>query len=281
MTGGDRQSWLAGMLTCDIKPLRPGQGAYGLFVNKTGRVQAEAWVAIDAERILLAVRSELVEPVRQHLDAYLVMEDAELAVDDRYGWWLAHGPNAEAVAKAARRLGGVAALGQLAEIPTAILAVPHHASPNPSEELTAASGAVLATPQGWERVRIERMLPRWGVDFTAGGYPQEATLESLAVSFNKGCYVGQEAVFMLEKRGHVAKRLVRLVIDSDAEIAAGSEVAAADGAVVGAITSAVRDGGKVWAMASVRYKHTESGTELRVAGHPAKVSCLGPRESCG
>ena len=281
MTGSERQSWLAGMVTCDVKSLRPGQGAYGLFVNKTGRVQAEGWIALDEQRILVGVRSELVATVRAHLDSFLVMEDAELAVDEGFAWWIAHGPNAEAVAKAARRIGGVAVLAELGEIPTAIMAIPHHASANPSEELTVAPGVVIATPHGWERIRIERVLPRYGVDFQAGCYPQEASLESLAVSFNKGCYVGQEAVYMLEKRGHVAKRLVRLVIDAPtADIPPGSEVTTPEGTVVGTVTSAVRDDGKIFAMGSVRYKHTTSGTTLQIAGQPATVSCLAPRDSC-
>ncbi len=84
---------------------------------------------------------------------------------------------------------------------------------------------------------------------------------------------------MLEKRGHVAKRLVRLVTDGPADIAPGAEVSA-DGAKVGAVTSAIADDGKVFALASVKYKYTESGTRLAVGGHQATVSCLATRE-CG
>ncbi len=57
-------------------------------------------------------------------------------------------------------------------------------------------------------------MPRFGVDFDDQTLPQEASLERLAVSFNKGCYLGQETVFMLEKRGHAKKRLMRLAIDT-------------------------------------------------------------------
>jgi folate-binding protein YgfZ len=124
------------------------------------------------------------------------------------------------------------------------------------------------------------MLPRFGVDFDVGCYPQEASLESLAVSFHKGCYVGQEAVFMLEKRGHVGKRLVRLIVDGAGEIGKGSPVLLGDD-TVGEVTSAIEDDGRTFAMALVRYKHTTSGTELLVGGHRAVVSCLAPREFCG
>jgi folate-binding protein YgfZ len=123
------------------------------------------------------------------------------------------------------------------------------------------------------------MLPRFGVDFAAGNFPQEATLEHLAVSFNKGCYLGQEAVFMLEKRGHVNKRLVRLAFDGVVPaVAKDSEVRTLEGDVVGAVTSATRVGDRTMAIAMVRYKHTLSGTVLEVAGERAEVSCLATRE---
>ncbi len=283
VSGPERQSWLAGQLTQDIADLSMGDGCYALNVTRTGKLVAEAWVLIDAEQILLGVPEQLVASLYTTLDQYLIMEDAELAVaDDKRSWWLAHGPKAEQVATAARDAGAVAALGHLGELPTAIIAAPAQTTARPlqnlGEVLTAVDGALLATPAGWERIRIERMLPRLGVDFDVGCYPQEACLEHLAVSFNKGCYVGQEAVFMLEKRGHVKKRLVRLVVDGERDIAPGSDVFASDGEKVGEVTSAVKGDGKSWALAMVRYKHTLSGTVLSVDGERAQVSCLSVRE---
>ncbi len=96
----------------------------------------------------------------------------------------------------------------------------------------------------------------------------------MAISLSKGCYVGQEAVFKLQKRGHVSKRLVRLALDGEIDLEPGTEVSDAEGNRVGKITSSTRGDGKTWALALVRYKHTASGTELRLAGHTARVSCL-------
>lgn len=278
VTGSERQSWLSGMLTADIAPLRAGQGAYALAVNKTGRIQAEVWVALDADRALLGLKKELLEPLREHLDQYLIMEDAEVVPSENtLCWWLAHGPASESVVRVAREQGAVASLTRLGELDTAIVIAPQ--DPRFSEALLTAPGAVLATPEGWERVRIARMLPRFGVDFDAGNFPQEATLEHLAVSFHKGCYLGQEAVFMLEKRGHVNKRLVRLAFDGVVpDVAKDSEVRTLDGDVIGAVTSATRVGDRTMAIAMVRYKHTQSGTKLEVAGERAEVSCLATRE---
>ncbi|MSP23626.1 MAG: folate-binding protein YgfZ [Myxococcales bacterium] len=275
VTGSDRQSWLGGLVTCNLAPLGPGNGAYALMTSKTGRIQAEAWIALDETRALVGVRRDLLAKVREHLEFYLVMEDAEFSVDDSLVWWLAHGPESEAVAAAARALGGVGTMGVLGELTTALMVLPRHAAPSLADSLCRAPGVVLATPMGWDRIRIERMLPRFGVDFEVGCFPQEATLESLAVSFEKGCYVGQEAVFMLEKRGHVQKRLVRLIGSASATPPrAGSEITTSSGESVGKVTSVVTDGERVLAIGMVRYKQTLSGTELLIEGAPFVVSCL-------
>lgn len=279
VTGPDRQTWLAGMLTADVKSLTPGRGCYALSVAKNGRIQAEVWVCLDAERILIGVAEHLADGLVEAMDQYLIMEDAEVArAATPMSWWLAHGPEAKAVAEAARQVDAVVGVGHLGEIETAVIVAAEGAHPSMGELLTQPRGALLATPEGWERIRIERMLPQFGVDFDVGCYPQEACLESLAVSFNKGCYLGQEAVFMLEKRGHVSKRLVRLVLDGDEAPQPGAEITTRDGKKVGEVTSAIADEGQSWVIGSVRYKQTASGTELEIGDRPAKVSCLGVRE---
>jgi folate-binding protein YgfZ len=280
VTGDDRQSWLAGMVTADIKSLPPGQARYALSVKKNGRIQAEVWVCIEPERIVVGVPAPLADVLVEAMDKYLIMEDAEITrAEQKHGWWLAHGPLAQEVANAAREANAIVGLGHFGELETAVIAVREGSHPNVGELLTQPAGALLATPEGWERIRIERMLPRFGVDFEVDCYPQEACLESLAVSFNKGCYLGQEAVFMLEKRGHVAKRLVRLILEGDDPPKAGTPITTPDGKEVGAVTSAIADGGKSWVIGSVRYKQTVSGTELAIGARPATVSCLGIRDA--
>jgi folate-binding protein YgfZ len=276
ITGSERQSWLAGMVTSDIKGLRPGDGAYALSVNKNGRIQAEMWISIRDDEILLAVDASLGSELYQAFDQYLIMEDAEITLEEPgRRWWLAHGPEAAAVADAGRAAGASAASARWGDIATAII----NATTDVTDALLGAKGARLASAAGWEWARIERMLPRFGVDFEVGMYPQEATLENLAVSFNKGCYIGQEAVFMLEKRGHVSKRLVRLKIDGHVDLEKGMAITNDDGKNVGEVTSAVRDDGLSYALAMVRYKYTESGTRLHIGEHVAEVSCLSTREN--
>jgi tRNA-modifying protein YgfZ len=108
---------------------------------------------------------------------------------------------------------------------------------------------------GYERARIEAGVPRMGADLDERTIPQEAGLEGDAVSFTKGCFVGQELVCRIDTRGHVNRLLRRLRANEPLE--AGAEVARGD-KVVGVVTSAV---GEV-ALAMLR-REIEPGAEVR------------------
>ena len=93
-------------------------------------------------------------------------------------------------------------------------------------------------PAGWNALRLECAVPQFGSDFGDTTYPQEANLEKIAVSFDKGCYLGQEVVCMLEMRGHVKRRLVAVVLDGSEPPSRGAVVSDEAGAVAGEVTSA-------------------------------------------
>ncbi|MBM4357204.1 MAG: folate-binding protein YgfZ [Deltaproteobacteria bacterium] len=272
VSGPDRLTWLGGMLTSDVKGLLPGSAARSLVVNKTGRLQSEVWLLVEPERVLLAVPRALASSLREHLEGYLVMEDVELASDERTSFWVAFGPRSGDVAVDAARIGGTTGSGTLVGLAFVLVALPPGATRNALEALTAHNRAVLATPHGWTRARIEHLLPEAGIDYEPGCYPQEARLERFAVSFQKGCYVGQEAVFMLEKRGHPPKRLARLRVRGQSAVALGEEVLADDGSVAGHVTSSAPDGEDAWVLAMLRYKHATNGTVLRIREATATVA---------
>ncbi len=240
VTGNDRLSWLNGLLTCELAKLQPGQGAYGLLVEKKGRIQTDVFVVpstVDAA-IALAVPTALREGLRTTLDHYLIMEDAELALADMF-FVLAHGPRASDLKGLAPYAGTVNLLGTGG----VILGAPHAAKTELLAALASAAarlGGVVADDAAWEEVRIEHGLPRFGVEVDASLYPQEASLEKLAVSFSKGCYLGQEVVYMLQERGHVKRKLVSLDFDAGEVPAPGAAVTTPTGEAVGEIRSAVR-----------------------------------------
>jgi folate-binding protein YgfZ len=117
----------------------------------------------------------------------------------------------------------------------------------------------------YERARIEAGVPRMGVDIDERTIPQEAGLERDAVSFTKGCFVGQELVCRIDTRGHVNRFLRRV---RGTGLRAGAEVRL-DGRAVGHVTSAA---GEV-ALAMLR-REAEPGARVEVDGRDATVEAI-------
>ena len=273
VTGKDRSSWLNGLVTCDLAKLGPEQAAYGLLVEKKGKIQADLLVVPargEPGTLALGVPAELRDSLLTTLDHYLIMEDAELAAAD-LAFWAVHGP------KASELLGLAPFSGKLDLLGTggAVLAAP--ASERAAVETRLRGeverlGGAIGDEAGWEAVRIEHGLPRFGLEVDTTLYPQEASLEKLAVSFDKGCYLGQEVVYMLEHRGHVKRKLVPLELDADAPLAAGAEITTPDGAAVGEVRSwAIGASGRPVAIGMVKWAQAKAGTELRAGGVPGRV----------
>jgi folate-binding protein YgfZ len=274
VTGKDRISWLNGLITCDLAKLAPGEAAYGLLVEKKGRIQTDLFVVqspAELGTLALAVPLSLREGLLATLDHYLIMEDAEIVPADMT-FVLAHGPSAAELSGLAPFAGTIDLLGTGGVVLGTPL-VDKAALDARLAEAVARVGGVIADEAVWEQVRIEHGLPRFGVELDATFYPQEASLEKLAVSFSKGCYLGQEVVYMLQERGHVKRKLVSLDLDAGSVPAAGAPVTTPAGETVGDVRSAVTGplSGKPAAIAMVKWAFAKSGTELRVADLTARV----------
>ncbi len=263
--GSDRETWLNGLLTCDVTKARIGEASYGLAVSQKGRVVADVFVIKEAERILLLVPRAVRDELAIVLERYLIMEDAELAKDESPVAF-AHGPRAKDLGGAScdrTGLGGAVFVGDAA-----------------LDERAIAAGGIVGDASGWEALRLERGVARFGVDFDDKTYPQEASLEKRAVSFDKGCYLGQEVVCMLELRGHVKRKLVGFVSDgakaaraAGATITAGSSVTTDDGVEVGKVSSAIDSPtlGHPVGLAMVKLAVAAPGTSLRIGNAVVRV----------
>lgn len=267
-TGADRTTWLNGLVTCDLKDLAPGAGAYGLLLEKKGKINAELVVVATSDSVLVAVPEVVFDATYDVLDHHLIMEDVELSRSELRTAFL-HGARATAIAGTLglawapldrTGLGGAVVIGDAASLAAA----------------RGAAGALLVDAAAWERLRVERVVPSWGVDFDATHYPQEASLEKVAVSFSKGCYLGQEVAYMLENRGQAKRHLVRLRLEGGEPVARGAEVTTPGGEVVGQVSSAALGlvEPAVFALAMVKRAHADAGTALAVAGRGATVAPL-------
>jgi folate-binding protein YgfZ len=255
VTGGDRASWLNGLVTCDVAKLEDGACAYGLAVTQKGRIITDLFVTKRGDAIDVVLPARVRDAVMDALEKYLVMEDAEMARDDSRHVWFAHGPKSNELGIACDRTG----LGG------AIVIAPAEERDRLAERV-ASAGGVVGDAAGWEALRIERGVPAFGVDFDEKTYPQEASLEKRAVSFDKGCYLGQEVVCMLELRGHVKRKLVPFVME-DGAATPGATVTDDAGVEIGKVSSAWERTG----LAMLKLAHTEPGAKVHIAGKPARV----------
>jgi folate-binding protein YgfZ len=208
VSGADRGSWLNGLITSDVKRMSPGQGSWGLLLNRLGKVQSEIWALSDAERLWLAIAPGTLERVHAELERMLIMEDAELErPSDASAWFSIHGPEANDRARElARSLGGTAGTLDCTGLGGAALVV---AEGDAAKVLDACAGALL-DDAAWTELRLERSLPEYGTDFGEQDRPHEAALERRTIDWSKGCYLGQEVVCMQDMRGKV-KRSARVL----------------------------------------------------------------------
>jgi len=131
----------------------------------------------------------------------------------------------------------------------------------------ADSGVIKAVLGVYDALRIEAGLPEVGHELTEDFIPLELGLWDM-VSFNKGCYVGQEVIARMESRGKLAKMLVRVALDTS--VAVGTGIATSEGKSVGTVTSVAEipdedyDGSRIIGLAVVKPDVSAAGTSLVV-----------------
>lgn len=269
VSGDDAYDWLQGQLTNQCDGAKAGDCVYAFILDLKGRVLADTWALFHEEGIWLDVPSPQIGAVMERLDRYIIMEDVDLERRDDLRIVAAQGPKAGKLLDdgwSADRLGlgGHQWLVPSSEMNDALERATHEA-----ERLDGG----WVSSEAWAYAHVVLGRPRFGVDFGDWTYPQESGLTAVAVSFNKGCYIGQETVVMLENRGKAPKVLWRWRIDgaepppAKAPIHRGNET-------VGEISSAVGIGGSVSALGFLKRGHDEPGSGYEVNG--AAAEALGP-----
>jgi tRNA-modifying protein YgfZ len=272
VSGSERATWLNGVVTCDATQAVPGRAVFGLLLSKQGKIQTDFVLLASSVRLFLAVAPGTVEVARAELERMLVMEDAELTdVSGELALVSLVGGGAPELARTVSTAGSrVTGDIERPGLPGVVLLVPRGELPSALASLEAA-GAVRPSPTEWETVRLARHAPSFGRDYGPGDNPHEAGLERSAVSWTKGCYLGQEVVFMQDARGKLKRRLVPLSVPAGVP-AVGAELRSGPGEVVGEVTSVAPLGTGAVAFARVRAPHFEPGTRLVVSGFPAEVA---------
>ena len=258
VTGRDRATWLQGLLTNDVLALQEGQSCYSTYLTPQGRMITDMHVLALADRIWLDVPAPLAAALRDRLDGLIFAEDAQVIDEsESIDVWGVYGP------EWVQWFEGSQVQGFEDEVQGFRFYL-NAGDPLPPEirELPQASLETL------DVLRIEAGVPKFLVDMNEDTIPLEAGIEERAISFTKGCYVGQEVIIRVTHRGggRVAKRLVRWK-DSSHTVAAGAAIQSGDRAI-GRVTSAVFSPAQD-ALIGLGYVHrdfVESGTAITVGG---------------
>ena len=253
--GPDAGSFLQSFCTNDVLKLADGDACEAMFTDVKAHVLAYGWVGrVSAERLLVLLWSDRAEALREHLDRYLIREQVELAARQDLRVALAGDATDDASASSFR----CEAFGPAARVLVR----------DDAEHLAVANHRTIESEE-FERLRIRLGVPRDGVDVDDRNLPQEVDRNERAISFTKGCYLGQEPVARIDALGRVNWLLRGLEIDGTPPEPSAELMR--DGKAVGRVTSSVANDRGAIALAYLRREHAEAGTELAVEGSAAKV----------
>jgi folate-binding protein YgfZ len=236
VSGRDRASYLQGLLTNDIQALRPQTGCYAAWLTAQGRMTTDMNVLESGDMILLDVPAARTSDVLQRLDMFIFTEDVQVAnLSDSLIGVGVHGPDASRALKHVLDVSGLSDWPdfQNVRVPhdgTSVvvaridqLGVPGftiYVDPASAPELVAGlerAGAVHVDQPAVTAARVEAGYPLFGIDMDDDIIPLEAGIEGRAISFTKGCYVGQEVVIRILHRGHgrIVRKLVGLRFEGE------------------------------------------------------------------
>ena len=214
-TGIDCKRFLNGQLTNDILMLQPGFAMYACALTAKGKLSADLYVAETRDAYFLDAESLLRESLAARLEKYIIADDVTLAdVTEQLG--LFHLVDLDSPAPERRDLPSFAEL----ETQGVFLVASDRFGVQgidvwfPASDSAAIQEILKQSPgeaQAAENLRIEQGIARWGFELSEMVLPQEAGLADRAISFTKGCYLGQEVISRIKSIGHVNRHLRGLV----------------------------------------------------------------------
>jgi len=297
-SGPDAADYLHRMTSNEVGGLEPGQGRYALQLDAQGHIIADFHLLRMDDHVLLETDWLRRGPLREVLEKYIVADDVEIAdASALLAELQVEGPQSGRLLKAAVSQGVLPGAEfnhgwvKFGETPVLVVKVSETGedgyrlifvveyAQNVWEALSAQRRAVEWKPVGHAALNILRTeagIPWYDADIDERTLPPEAGLEHRAISYTKGCYLGQEVVERIRSRGHVNRKLTGLRLSGPELPAAGAKLTAG-GKEVGWITTAVHSPtlGAAIALGYVRREQLEPGTRLDVeGGGTAEVTAL-------
>ncbi len=248
VSGADRGAWLQGLVTNDVAALAEGESRYAAYLTPQGRMITDMNVVAREGRLLLDVPATLASSLRDRLDGLIFSEDAQV------------------VDESGHLLVWTVITDRFTDLIGEVLPAQYKSLPEIDLDT-------------FDVIRIERGVPRFLADMDEDTIPLEAGIEERAISFTKGCYVGQEVIVRVTTRGggRVAKRLVRWHADDAASVVPlqESRIFFRD-RDIGRVTSAAFSPSvnKVIGMGYVHRDFFEPGTDVTVVWNDARIEAV-------
>ena len=292
LTGGDRVRWLNGMVTNNIRDLQPGHGVYAFLLNPQGRILGDLYAYNRGDSITVDTDRSQLETILATFDHYIIMDDVEVKeiTAEVTALGIAGPKGRDVLAAAGIQVPELEAL-EIAEAKCtcdcACVSCPVVRGDDPTiqnYELWLAPGDVKktwdalvthgATPVGSEALELWRVvsgIPLYGVDIRDRDLPQETSQER-ALSFSKGCYVGQEIVERIRSRGAVHRKFCGFSAESNAALTPRTKVLSGN-KEVGEITSVAsfNAGEPFLALGYIRREIGVAGKEVVIGTAQAEV----------
>ena len=279
LLGADRARFLHGQVTNDINGLGEFTGCYAALVNAKGKMESDLFAYRLANEILLDFEPGLTAAIQARLERYVIAEDVEIAdVAPHFGLLTVQGPQAEAVLT---KLDLPAPTEPLTVAQTEdeiyIVHQPRLGTDGfdlfiPIDAMNAwrerlATIAPRCQMPAFEKARVLATIPQFGVDLTTDNFPPEGGLETRAISYAKGCYIGQEIIARIRTYGKVNKVLRGLSLEGAAAV--GDPVLHEE-KPVGTLSSVCHEPSA--ALAIIKRTASEPGTVLSVDTKNGSVS---------
>lgn len=223
LTGNDRVRYLNGQVTNDVRPANSRETIYACVTDLKGRIVGDVFVHAEEGSLVLDAEADLREVLGPRLERYIIADDVELTdITDEWQLWHVFGPAAanpvpDALCLSSQRL-GIAGLDVW--LPAG--------APQPT------FSAPELSPEDFESYRILLGIPRYPNELNVEAFPPEAGLDERAMSYTKGCYIGQEILSRIRTTGKMPRTLVQW--SSEAPVSPGTAWTV-DGRTIGHITS--------------------------------------------
>lgn len=220
LTGADRVRYLNGQVTNDVTLLRRAgaqgpQAIYSCVTNAKGKLEADVFITELGEEeeraFLLDADAALRDELFARLDKYIIADDVRLEdVTESFALFHVFGKTGDPAARLAARLGGVPGIVFRSSAQRFGFSGIDIVAPRAQYAALAGKLPAPLSAASLDLIRVARGIPKWGAELTPDVLPPEAGLDERAVSYTKGCYIGQEIISRIKSAGRVNKQLVSL-----------------------------------------------------------------------